>query len=118
MNLDLRRAIDGRGAHDAEINPPCIGRTVMVRTITTTAFAALFVLAGSAGAQEFKGDCKPFADKAACDTSGWCRWTDRKPVTLPTGQQFQPKGFCGFRPGFKAGWTETVKPAAAATPKQ
>ena len=82
-------------------------------TIRTFAIAALTVLATPAGAQEFKGDCKPYADKPACEASGWCRWTDRKPVTLPTGAQFQPKGFCGFRPGFKAGWKETVSAAAA-----
>lgn len=84
---------------------------MLIKLSTFTAFAAVITLvaAGSAWAQEFKGDCKPFGEKAACETTGWCRWTDKKAITLPNGQQFQPKSFCAFKPGFKAGFKATAE---------
>lgn len=66
-------------------------------------------LATAASAQDFKGKCTDMkADKAACTASGWCRWTDRKPVLLPNGQNFTPPGYCGFKPGMKAGYQATA----------
>lgn len=67
--------------------------------------AALAYTATPGHAQEFNGSCTAIKEQAACAASQWCHWSTAKPVTLPNGQVFTPKSFCGFKRGFKAGWT-------------
>lgn len=76
--------------------------------ITALAPLAAFV-ANDARAQDanaFNGNCKPYTEAAACDATKWCHFVNRKAITLPDGKMFQPKGYCGFRAGFKAAWTQ------------
>lgn len=76
-----------------------------------TRFAALAILTLSvtgASAQEFSGACTSYkgSGKDACLATQWCRWVDRKPITLPDGNQFTPAGYCAFKPGHKEAWSQ------------
>ena len=77
--------------------------------VITSAFLALAV---SASAAEFNGKCTDFKQQADCAASGWCRWSVRKPITLPNGQVHTPAGYCAFKSGMKEGYAATVTPAA------
>lgn len=81
-------------------------RSIIIAASLTASFLGASVY--QAHAQEAPKACTVFADAAACSTSGWCRWSDRKAVTLPSGQTVQPKGSCAFKPGLKAVAAEQV----------
>lgn len=83
----------------------------MFRHIITVSAAALSIsiaaglLAVAAMAQDskaFSGRCTDYAkDRPTCEGTGWCRFTDRKAVTLPDGKTVQPLATCAFKPGLK-----------------
>ena len=79
--------------------------------VTALAPFAAFAANSAARAQEapaaFTGECKSYTEAASCDATKWCHFVNRKPVTLPDGKTYQPKGYCGFRAGFKAAWKDT-----------
>lgn len=83
----------------------------MTRIIAIAASAASFLavagLLAVAAAQDFRGDCTALKQsKEACTASGWCRWVEKKPVTLPNGQTFQPAAVCQFKPNHKEAWKQ------------
>lgn len=77
---------------------------VVATAITATAAAAQDAPKQTA---DFTGDCKAFTKQGevACTASGWCRWTNRKEITLPNGVTFKPEGFCAFKAGHKQAWS-------------
>lgn len=78
-------------------------KSIILAAVISSAILGSAVVA-DANAQEFKGTCTELKAETICAASGWCRWSNRKPVTLPTGQVIQPAGFCAFKPGFKAAY--------------
>jgi hypothetical protein len=75
----------------------------MFRTATLVAALALST-AAHAQDQTFHGTCTALKTKDVCTATGWCQWTERKPIALPNGQTVQIPATCGFRSNFKKGW--------------
>lgn len=73
---------------------------------------ALVTLSTAALAQDgaFSGKCTDYRDRGAeaCNATQWCRWVNSKPVALPNGKTYTPKGYCRFRRGMKEGYKQTV----------
>lgn len=110
--LDGLVASAGREASKRDYPPRCNMENIMKKLIIITALAPFMAYAANSAARAqdataFSGDCKAYAaDKATCDATKWCHFVQRKPVTLPDGQQFTPAAYCAFKAGFKQAWQQ------------
>lgn len=71
--------------------------------------AIALVSSSSAFASEFSGKCTDYKAKGkeACVSTQWCRWSERKAITLPNGKVTPASGFCSFKPGLKQEWARS-----------
>lgn len=82
---------------------------IALAAILTTLATPVAAQTAAPAQPAFTGQCADYTPqgKAACIATAWCRWSERKPIALPNGHQFTPRGVCAFKPHYRQGLAQS-----------